>query len=84
VIDQTTQARFGGRFFPGVIFQRVRMMTGTLKTTENGSHTWTRGTTIDRAVERFKKLGTVTRRNNKLTVTRFCGGKIRAEFFPCG
>lgn len=59
-------------------------MTGTLRATENGSHTWTRGVTIEKAIERLEKLGTVTRRNNKLTVTRWCGGKIKAEFFPCG
>jgi hypothetical protein len=58
-------------------------MTGTLRTTENGSHAWTKGLTIERAIERFEKLGTVTRRGNKLTVTRFCGSKMKAEFFPC-
>ena len=60
--------------------------SGTLKTTENGSHTWTRfggNVTIETVIKRFEKLGTVTRRGNKLTVTRFCGGKIKAEFFPC-
>ena len=59
-------------------------MNGTLKMTEGGSHTWAKGITIDRAIERFRKLGTVTRRGNKLTVTRFDGSKIKAEFFlPC-
>jgi hypothetical protein len=59
-------------------------MNGTLKMTEGGSHTWVKGITIDRAIERFRKLGTVTRRGNKLTVTRFSGSKIKAEFFlPC-
>lgn len=57
-------------------------MTGTLKTTENGSHTWTKGITIEKAVERFGKLGTVSRRGDSWTVTRFCGGKIKAKFFP--
>ena len=64
--------------------QKGETMSGTLKITENGSHTWAKGMTIDRAIERFRKLGTVTRRGNKLTVTRFNGSKIKAEFFlPC-
>ena len=59
-------------------------MNGTLKMTQNGSHIWAKGITIDRAIERLNKLGTVTRRGNKLTVTRFSGSKIKAEFFlPC-
>ena len=57
-------------------------MTGTLRTTENGIHTWTKGVTIDNALARFAKLGTVKRIGNSLTVDRFCGGKIKAEFFP--
>jgi len=55
---------------------------GTLRITENGSHTWVRGTTLDFAIERLKRLGDVKQRGNKLSVTRFCGGRIRAEFFP--
>jgi len=63
--------------------QLEKMPHGSIKCVENGSHTWTKGTTIEKAIERFGKLGTVTRRKNKMTVTRFCGGKIKAEFFPC-
>jgi hypothetical protein len=59
------------------------MMKGTLRTTENGHHIWTRGITIEKAIDRFGKLGSVTKSGNRLTVARFCGGKINAEFFPC-
>lgn len=62
--------------------QPEKAMRGTLRTTESGSHTWTRGITREAAIKRFKRLGDVRTRGNTIYVTRFCGGKIKAVFYP--
>jgi hypothetical protein len=56
---------------------------GTLRQTENGRHTWVTNTTIEQSIKAFKRLGDVRRRGNYLTLTRFCGAKVSAKFFPC-
>jgi hypothetical protein len=57
-------------------------LTGTMRTTENGAHTWSKGITLAQAAARFAQLGDVKQKGNIFTVTRWCGGKFKAEFFP--
>lgn len=69
------------------------MTRGTLKVKENGHITWAKNVKLTDVVERFEKLGTcrVYSRNLDsleegqasiyMNVTRFCGGRMKAEFW---
>ncbi len=55
---------------------------GSLRTSENGSHSYHNGMTFLQALARLSRLGEVEQDGYRITVIRWDGGTINAEFRP--